>query len=238
MKILPIFFTLFLSFQVFAQSLNIPLVTVHGNATVYVKPNEVHFSIVIEKFGEQISNARQSNRDIAEKVFQFLKKQGIEEKYIQSQYMSIRPNYIHQRRNNRGNWPDKDGFIARQNVYVCLSDISKYDEIADGLLLMDIESFNGPNFKSTELEKAKMEANKKAMLDAKQKAIALAGELGQKIGPAKLISDVSKDNSRGFNAYSGGAKASTGAAETSSSFAIGQLEISVAVSVSFELLSE
>ena len=104
-----------------------------------------------------------------------------------------------------------------------------------GLNDAGVNSINGVEFKSSKMDDYEREARKKAILDAKQKAQDYVSVLGQKVGKALLITD----NSQSYipqPMYKGNmmAMAADGAAERET-LAVGELEISTNVSVTFVL---
>lgn len=210
-----------------SQTLNIPLIEVVETESIYAKIDEIHFTVVIQTHAKEIQDARNENREIAENVFAYLKGKGIPDRYIQTKRMQISRNYI------RNRHPvEYDGFNAYQQVYICLKDIDSYDEIVDNLLVMDITSINGPQFKSSKYEELQNKAKLAALKKAKVTAEEMAEALGQSIGKAKLIKSNYSNNfstsaytSQDSNASSGG----------NTSFEIGEIEIKASVVVSFEL---
>ncbi len=96
---------------------------------------------------------------------------------------------------------------------------------------------NGPTFRTTELRKHKDAARKKAVVAAREKAELLAQELGQSIGKAIIIEEVSANRWGGNqNAYANTSMDQTSGGESEEvGFAPGQLEIKATVQVSFVL---
>ncbi len=212
-----------------SQSLNIPLIEVSESHVIYAPVDEIHFTIILQHHAQEIDAARNKNRKVAHTVFDILKKAGIKDRFIQTKRMRISRNYI------RNRHPiEYDGFLAYQQIYVCLKDIDSYDAIVDQLLVLDVHAVNGPDFKSSEYEnlakKAKLEALKKARVSAEE----MAAALGQSIGKAKLIHSNTRNN------FSNSAYSSQPAQQNnqsgSTSFELGEIEIRSYVTVSFELL--
>ena len=73
-----------------------------------------------------------------------------------------------------------------------LRDLSKYDELMEGLVDEGINKVDNVVFQSSKLEEYQSEARKMAMKDAKQKANDYVSVLGQKVGKALTISDNSQ----------------------------------------------
>ena len=216
-------------FELRAQSLNIPLLTVTEKEVAYTEVDEIHFRIVINTHAKEVMEARAQNRKIAESVFGYLESKKIPKQYIQTKRMRITRNYINKRP------PVKyDGFYAYQVIYVCLKDIHLYDEIIDKVLAMEIESISGPDFKSSKYEEVQKKARLAALKKARKTATEMAEALGQKIGKAKLINtDFSRNRSN--SAYPSQPASNTNQS-AGSSFEVGEIEIAASVVVSFELL--
>ena len=211
------------------QSLDIPLVTTTATAEIYVPVDEVHFNLTISQKEAGISAARNKNIEVAKKVTDILKSKGVPAKYIQTAAMSVDRNYV--RNSGFKKW---DGFICTQKIYVCLLDPAKYDAIVDELLTTDLASLKGPEFKSSKLSEAMEKARGKAILLAKKKAEQFASTLGQSIGPAKLIEEISSGQT-GTLSYSNDSSSNLSLEGKSQSFEPGQLRVQSSVTVSFEL---
>src|SRR6478609_6607629 len=83
-------------------------------------------------------------------------------------------------------------YQANQSLSLTLKDLKKYDEIMMGLNEAGVNSIQGVEFKTSKREIYESEARKRAMLDAKQKALDYVSAIGQKIGKAILVSDSSQ----------------------------------------------
>lgn len=213
-----------------AQTLNIPLLTVNETAITYAQVDEIHFSLVIESHAKLVTEARNKNRAIAESVFEFLASKNIPKQFIQTKRMNISRRYIKRR-------PpiEYDGFNARQMIYVCVKELEIYDEIIDSLLSMEVQTINGPTFKSSKYEELLKSAQLKALKKAKNSAMEMANAIGQKVGKAKLVKTANSNNisNSGYNTPS--ASVSNFQSKTSS-FEVGEIEIRASVEVAFELL--
>ncbi len=237
MKNSSLFFLLVLSlaFLNSGYSQNLPmsqlpaLVTVTGTAKLYTEPDEVHFTININTEGQDLLAAKQENAALAGKAIKYLRSQGVEERHIQTQYLNVSVQY----RNREKTSPR---YIANQSIKVCLLDVSKFEEVNIGLLKEGITGINGPNFKSSKQEELLDKARLKAVVDAREKAEALANELGQQIGPAYSITDV--QNNGGGNLVYGRAMAMDMESSAGPSIAIGELSVSHSVTVAFHLLPQ
>ncbi len=215
------------SFHIFGQMNSLPLVSTMGTATVYVEPNEALISFSVITSDNDILKAKQKNAEISKKTIAFLEKEGVDKKHIQTQYLNVGLNYRYER-NPHG----EQKYQASQSLSVCVTDLENLEQIMTGLLGLEIANLGSPVFRSSQLETYKDEARKKALKNAKHKAQLMTKELGQSIGRVHSISEVNQNGNNFRIAYADSAEAMTGNSG-GDSFALGQLEITAQISVSF-----
>ena len=212
-----------------AQNDTNPGIHVTGEGIVKVAPDKVTIKSQIEHEGQSATSVKSQNDEVVNKVIKYLKSEGIAEKNINTNYINL---------NKRYNYNDKTyTYVANQAISITLEDISKYESIMKGLLENGLNGINGIEFESSAIEKHKAEARRKAVLNAKEKAEALAKPLGQTVGKAYKISEGSSNNYQPVY----GAMRIKGSADESSNqetMAPGEMEISIDVNVSFQLLME
>ncbi len=218
--------------NVFAQTLDLPLIEVNETVVAYAKVDEIHFTLKIKTTENLIKDARDENRKIAESVFAVLEKRNIPKRFIQTRRMSVSKNFLR----NKISQNVYDGFNATQVIYVCLKDLNAYDDLIDELLEMDIENIDGPHFKSSEYEMVLKAAKIEALSKARETASNMASALGQKIGKAKLVSAI-QNQSVNNTGYNNNRTASTNDAQGGrASFEVGEIKVQASVNVSFHLL--
>ncbi|APS39281.1 SIMPL domain-containing protein [Salegentibacter sp. T436] len=212
-----------------AQNDTNPGIHVTGEGVVKVAPDKVTIKSQIEHEGQSATSVKSQNDEVVNKVIKYLKSEGIAEKNINTNYINL---------NKRYNYNDKTyTYVANQAISITLEDISKYESIMKGLLENGLNGINGIEFESSEIEKHKAEARRKAVLNAKEKAEALAKPLGQTVGKAYKISEGSSNN---YQPVYGAMRIKGSADEASNqeTMAPGEMEISIDVDVSFQLLME
>lgn len=197
-------------------------VTVTGEGKVMVVPDQVTIKSRIESEGLEPSEVKKENDKIANKIFKYLKSQGVPEKNIQTEYMNL---------NKRTDYNTKEEtYVANQAISIKLDDLKNYEEIMQGLLKNGLNRINGVQFSSSKMEEYQKEARKKAVLDAKQKAEDLVEALDQKIGKAVMISE------NGGSNYPVMRMAEMKSAQSDQqTIAPGEMEIGVNVNISFQL---
>ncbi len=234
MKILSSILALAICMSAFAQEVDItesPQITVTGSGTVYATPDEALLSFSVINSNDDIQVARQENQKISAEVITYLKQQGIADKHIQTQYMRVG-------KRHRNSHADGNGkYEASQSISICIDDLTRFEDIMAGLLATGVNNLGSPTFRSTELQKHKDEARKKAVASAKRKAQLLATELGQSIGDAIIIQEGAGGGINRQGAYANfGDSAPSGGSEAG--FAPGQLEVKSSVTVSFRLFQK
>jgi uncharacterized protein YggE len=205
----------------------VPQVTVSGEGKIKVTPDQASITIAIETKGAKSADIKKDNDIAVEKVLQFVKKMKLPKEDVLTQRVSLSPNYDYDKK--------KSSFVANQTIVILLRDLSKYDELMEGLVDSGANRIDNVEFKSSKLEQIQSDARKAAIKDAKKRAEDYVSVLGQKIGKALLITDNSqayypqpmfKANMMAM-AADGGAPRET--------LAVGDIEITANVTVSFIL---
>ncbi|MBC8044931.1 MAG: SIMPL domain-containing protein [Rhizobacter sp.] len=228
-----------------AQSKNdlqdVRTIAVSGDAEVKVVPDEVLISIGVETENKNLDAARSENDRRTGEVLASLKAMNIDPKYIQTDYLSAEPRYEYESGTNR----KKEIFYAmRKTIDVTLKDLSKLESLVSKVLSLGANSIYQVQFRTTELRKHKDQARMLAVRAAREKAQAMAKELGQNIGKPREVREVSEYYSPWYsNRYGRGRDMRTqnvmqddgGSGATEGSVAIGQISIRAQVSITFEL---
>ena len=210
-------------------------VTGNGQATIKVMPDLVRVHFNVETRGETSKEATENNSLIVDKLITELVKNGFERKQIETTNFNVYPDYIWDEGKREDN-----GYVATHSVRVEISagSIEKIGEVVDS----GVNAGAGVSYISFELSqelqnKYKAEALKLAAEDAKIKAEAIAGGLGQKIG--KLVSTSGNDfNYHPWRVYeSAGASTMDAALVKSEATNIqpGEQEVSASVTAVFKL---
>jgi uncharacterized protein YggE len=129
---------------------------------------------------------------------------------------------------------------------VTLRDLDKFEALLADALEAGVNYVHGIQFRTTELRTHRDEARALAISAAKEKAEALAGELGQEVGDPKMIEEVQNSWWSGYNSWWGANLANgmtqnviqemgTGILSGDGSLAPGQISITARVSVTFQL---
>jgi len=225
--ILGIALLLAITIQAQEQKSQVPQISVTGEGKIKIVPDQAIINVGFQNSGKDAKEVKSLNDEVIDKVIKYLKKMGIPSTDYKTNNVSLYRSYDYEKK--------KHNFQANQTLSITLKDLTKYDEIMMGLNDNGVNTVNGVEFKSSKLEDYQREARKKAMLDAKQKAADYVSVLGQKVGKALLITD----NSQSYfpqPMYKGNMMAMAAeSADTRETLAVGEMEISTNVSVTFAL---
>ncbi len=174
-----------LTLEVIVQAADAPerFVQVSGEGEVKVEPDIALTQVQIETTGKDLKQVEAENVRKSAAVLDTLKKLGVATSDIQTTSVQISPRYDYV--NGRQQFRE---YGASKSFSVKLRDLSAYGKVINGLIQAGVGSIGGVQFASSKQETLEAEARKKAALDAKTKAEALAAQLGVKMG--KVISIV------------------------------------------------
>lgn len=219
-----------------------PSVTVSGAAEVLVAPDEVVFSLDFTKLDKDLQVARRLNDEAVAKMLELARRFAISPQNVKTDNISVEMKYTSVRDPKKRVF-DEDGdeigtrifkgYEVSKSVTVRLTDISRFEEFFGEILKTGITEVDSVSFETSRLRENKDKARDLAMKAAREKAVALAGAIGQTIGKAIKITEVEP---RGYNANSANTVVrSATVSETLATFAPGAIKISSEVSVIFLL---
>ena len=224
-----------------AELPDVRTVTVTGDAEIKAVPDEVVLTLGVEARNKDLTLTKQAHDRKVKEVISSLQECGAAAKDIQTDYINLEPDY-----DNNSSWRrNLVGYIERTTIVVTLRDISKFEKLLSAALQGGADTIHGIQFKTSQLRKHRDEARALAIRAAKEKATALAGELGQKIGKPRNIqeghntfwSNYGSWWGRGYQGMSQNVMqlAPGGNTETEGTLSPGMLSIQASVSVTFEL---
>ncbi len=205
-------------------------VRVSGTAEVKVIPDRALIELGVERQNASASLAKQAEDAAARKILDRLHANGIEEKDIQTTYLSLRPQYNY-RKGMRISY-----FVAEQTLTVTLRDLTKVDKLLQELINAGGNRINSIQYETSEPRKYRDQARDLAVKAAREKAQALAHALGQEIGKAQSIEETAESGFIQTAFFYNNSVEETRGVSRSPATSAGQNRISASVTVSFELL--
>ena len=217
------------------------LITVSGEAEVKTAPDEVAITLGLVTSDADLAKARNLNNERVKGLLAVARNLKIDRKNIATDFLTIDPNFGNNAR-----------FTVRRKVIVTIKDVGKWDEALTRMLQNNrANSVQGIDFRTTNLRPLRDKARDMAIKAAREKAVALTGALGAKLGRVMTINEgysggspYSYWNEWGYGGYGGGqrqnmmqnASISSGApSEASGTLSPGQISVNARVSVVFEI---
>jgi uncharacterized protein len=162
-------------------------ISVTGESVVYVQPDKILISLGIETSDTVLDTAREKNTEILKKTIAVLEKCGVSKKAIQTDNLSIYPNY-----NDHADHSSiaYNGYIVRNALVVTLTDVSKLEKMIAGVVDVGVVRVHNVDFQTTELRKYRDQARRLALKAARDKAKDMAEVLDQTIGKPLQISEI------------------------------------------------
>ena len=205
-------------------------ISVSGTAEVQVQPDEAVLTLAIDSRDRELAIAKTQNDRRVRKLIGLAKEAGVEEKHIQTSELTMAAEHSEEK------IPKFLGFKVSQTLVVELTDLSKYDTLMIKVLQAGVNRVDSLRFMVADPRKYKDEARSKALRAAREKAAAMAAELGQTIGKPLQVNE-----GPDFNSMCGGANVFAGYGmmlpprEDESAIASGQVHIRASVGVTFQL---
>lgn len=216
-----------------------PQISTSGEATVWVTPDIVVVNLGVETFDPRPIASKNKNDDLSARLVEAIKALNVEPKDLQTTDIEFDIRY-------KNNMTEIEGYIARRMYSTKLRDIKQFEPLVSSALNNGANRLLGFEYQTTELRKFRDQARSMAIKAAKEKAIALAGELDCKVGKPRSISEgyfgyFGWSGSR-WNYSSGYASnvsqnmSQTTASGNSDEIApLGQIGVKATINVSFEL---
>ena len=214
------------------------LVTVNGHAEIRVVPDEVIVSLGVETRNVDLSRAKSENDARVEAVIEAVEALEIPRKHIKTEYVRIEPVYETMRKLRL------EFYRVRKTMVITLREIDKFESLLSAALEAGANHVHGVDFRTTELRKHRDDARALAIQAAREKAEALAAELGVSIGSVHTIQEGYARSWSGYGSWWGGFRGgmtqnviqSAGPSDGEGGPTVpGQIAIDARVTVSFEL---
>jgi uncharacterized protein YggE len=201
-------------------------ITVNGSGKTYLTPDIAYVTIGVHTEGASASDAVAENNQLTQQVVDTIKKQGVDEKDIQTTNFSISPQ---QQYDTQGKPTGEIRYMVDNSVVVTIRDISKVGEILDTVVKAGANTISGIQFDVADKTAALSLAREAAVNSAHAKAEELAAAAGVNLGPVQTISEYSSDGPTPM--YSMRAPAPMAADVASVPVSAGQMLITVEVNI-------
>jgi uncharacterized protein YggE len=171
-----------------AQTMPPPAISVTGEATVSVAPDQAQIDGGVTSDAKTAREASDANNAAMGKVLLALKGAGIDEKDYQTSRLSLQPQFA-------ANYKPSErasgivSFRASNRVTVRIRDVTKVANVIDVLVGAGANEIGGINFVVSQASKLLDEARERAVADARRKAEIYAKAAGVTLGAPLSISE-------------------------------------------------
>lgn len=208
-----------------AQTVPPAIISVTGEATVSVAPDQAQVDGGVTSEAKTAREASDANNSAMGKVLLALKGAGIDEKDYQTSRLSLQPQSTP---NRTGGAPAIVSYRASNRVTVRLRDVTKVASVIDALVGAGANEIGGINFVVSQASKLLDEAREQAISDARRKATIYAKAAGVELGAPLSISEEGAPGPVPYRKMSAGVAASAPVAP-------GEETLSVTVNVSWAI---
>ena len=174
---------------------------VTGQGKVNAVPDVAQFSFSVLNQGKNVAELSKLTTLKANKVVEYLKSVGVDDKDITTTENAVEPNYENYVCKSDGVCPPSkvSGYTVRQSFMVKVRDFTTVGDILTKVALYEVDSLSQLEFLIDDKEKLQEEARAKAVKQAKEKAKVMAKSGGFRLG--KLVS-IYEDNYAPMPMYS------------------------------------
>lgn len=222
----------------------LPLITVNGQAEVSVAPDEVVFTLEVEKTDKDLGAAKQQNDLSVRQILSLARRFDVPAGDVKTDYISVTMKYTTDF--NENTEPDVRRRVSREfvgyevskTVIIRFTNIARFEDFFSEVLKAGVSRVRDVDFRTSKLRQHKDEARALAIRAAKEKATALASEIGQTIGKAHTISEEGERGYGASNAMSQNVSTRMGASfseDAAATIAPGMIKVTARVTVSFIL---
>jgi uncharacterized protein YggE len=240
-KTLPVLFLLVAASIAHGQLAMQPLtasISTNGSAEIHVKPDLADLSFEIEIRNVDLTVARKQQAAVITKLLGALRAAGIGEQDLQTSQVIIKPVWNER---HLANIATVRFYSVTQTISCTLHDVDKVPDITTAALAAGVTDVSPAVFRTSDLRKYRDEARVQAIRAAKEKAVALASELGAKVGKPQTISEYQNyywgNQLAGSNSMQNVSTAAPGGGgeEALATFAPGMITVTANIQVTFQL---
>lgn len=172
--------------------------TVTGDADIKVAPDFVEISVGVESRNPSLAQAKSQNDTAIAAVLAVASREQIAAADVQTDFIEINPVYQNRSSGQGGENYLVDYYRVHKTVGITLRDVARFERLLTGVVTAGANRVYGVTFQTSELRKHRDKAREMAVKAAIEKAEAMAGAAGLKIGKPESISTY---NSSGGPAY-------------------------------------
>ncbi len=155
-----------------------------GQGVIYLSPDIAHINIGVRTENPSASDAMAENNLQTQQLIEVLRKNGVEQKDIQTSNFSIFPNYDYTPDGKRG----APFYVVENTVTVTVRDLSKLGALLDAAVKAGANNIYGIQFDISDKSEAIKKAREQAFKDAQEQAQEAVRLSGVTLGAIQSIS--------------------------------------------------
>lgn len=213
-----------------------PTISVTGTAEIMVVPDIANIRLRIVKTDKNLRTAKAQNDASLAKLLDLTKKFGIAATDVKTDFISVKEKY--DRIKQKGVEETIEvfaGYTVSRSIAVRLHDLNRFESFFSDVLESGVTEVSGVAFESSEMRRFKDQARAGAIKAAREKAEAIAKEIGQTIGKALFIQEENVDGYRSPYANASSNSFAIDGSEADEDTAIGTISVKAQIKVSFLL---
>lgn len=164
-------------------------ISVHGEASVKVKPDTAIVSLGVATKGKTADAASKENAAAMNKVIAAVKAQGIENAAIESSNLTVYPVYDYGTMAVPEEEPKMSAYEVINQVSVTIDNLDKLKDVVNAAMKAGANTLNNVRYDIQNRESHELKAIEKAMKKAENKAKAIASISGLKLGRIISVSE-------------------------------------------------
>lgn len=162
-----------------------PSITVSGTGKVVYVPDIGYIHVGVSSDAWTAAEAWKKNEAIVKKIFEELRKYGVEESDLKTTNLSLQPRYTHKPNEE----PKFAGYTASYDLNVRVHDLSLMGAVLDSMVDAGANRNMSISFGCSKLDDLMDEAREKAVADDRKKANLYVTGAGAKLGDVLGITD-------------------------------------------------
>jgi uncharacterized protein YggE len=208
------------------------VISFSGEGKIFAKPDIAMVTLSVVTESKTVADVQKKNTEKMNKVIDFLKGFGIEDKDIKTTNYNLYPRYDYSQYSSK--MPQIIGYEITQSLEVKMRNLDKVGDILEGSVNAGANQIYSLYFKVDKDEEFKAQAKELAIKDAKKKAEETAKQLGVRLGK---LSGYSEGGGYYPPIYSNYDKAIGvgGGGESAPNIQTGENEILVNVTLTYEI---
>lgn len=208
-------------------------ISVTGEGIIRVEPDMARVSFGVVTVADDPETARRENAEAASEAMNAIRELGIEERYIRLEVLRLQPNRVFVEESRR--YVEK-GFEAIRQVVVEIHDLEMLPRLVAEIVQKGANRLNSVGYELQDRDKARNDAIREAVLNAREKASLIAATLDEELGEVRHVNEQNFDFPMPVVRMESLQMASKDdAAPEPDAYAAGELEVRVSVHAVFSI---